>query len=125
MQFFFHSPVCRWFRWLMAWRLALLRPESDDAEAKRQTIFQATHARQFRSVALAKRNLAYDVPAEKLALVCMSIPGAAGMLNIKAFSFQKAPVAGMIRLAMTPRVRGSGAAGGGLAVATPLAALLT
>ena len=69
------------------------------------------HARQVRSADIAKRKLAEeDVPAAKLRLVCMSIPGAAGVLNIKEPSFQKAPVAGMIRLAMTPRVRGSGAA---------------
>ena len=85
-----------------------MRP--DHVEAKRQKIARATQARQARVDIAKRKQLAYDVPAEKLALVCMSIPGAAGMLNIKAFSFQKAPVAGMIRLAMTPRVRGSGAA---------------
>ncbi len=42
----------------------------------------------------------------------MSIPGTAAMLNVKAVSFQKASIAGMIRLAVTPRVRGSGAAVG-------------
>ena len=95
----------------MAWRLALARPY-DHGEAKRLKVAEAAHARQARSADGAKRQLAETAPAAQISLVCMSIPGTAAMLNVKAVSFQKASIAGMIRLAVTPRVRGSGAAVG-------------
>jgi hypothetical protein len=93
----------------MAWRLALQRPE-DEGAAKRHKIAEAKHARGSRvSIATAAKNFV-ATSNEQISMLAISIPGAAAMLNIKAASFQKASIAGMVRLASTPRVRGSGAA---------------
>jgi hypothetical protein len=118
-----------WLVVCMAWRLALARPAAvvppaDVAPAPppaavggeqdariRRLLAQAAHARQCRSEALQRaeqerivRNLS---PSDVQACAAI-IPGAAAMLGVAKPSMSAVTAASMMKLATSPRLRGSG-----------------
>lgn len=98
-----------------AWRLALARPERETPAGKRQRLQdQAVVARSARAEQAKRQQADADAkraaPPERVEVAVLALLRAAQLLRMRAPSLTKASVVGLVKLAMSPRVRGSGPA---------------